>query len=199
MTSKKKSKTKVDELKDALDKRKQAARNVPARDKVDKEDSGNLEHLTSQIKAAETEAKDHYDKLLRMMAELDNYKKRSEREKQEVVKYSNEQLVTELLPVLDDLDRVLEHVPEGASKELVDFVEGVQLVSKHFLGTLEKYGLKEIQAAGEKFNPEYHEAVAHLPSSDTPADHVMDVHRKGYLLNERVIRAAMVSVSKGNE
>jgi len=175
------------------------AKNIPTGKEASGKGSGNLEHLTSQIKAAETEAKDHYDKLLRMMAELDNYKKRSEREKQEVVKYSNEQLVTDLLPVLDDLDRVLEHVPEGASKELVDFVEGVQLVSKHFSGTLEKYGLREIQAAGEKFNPEYHEAVAHLPSPDVGADHVMEVHRKGYLLNERVIRAAMVSVSKGDE
>lgn len=199
MTSKRKSISKVEELKDALEKRKKSAKNVSTEKGKIEDGSSNLEHLTSQIKAAETEAKDHYDKLLRMMAELDNFKKRSEREKQEVVKYSNEQLVTDLLPALDDLDRVLEHVPEGASKELVDFVQGVQLVSKHFLGTLEKYGLKEIRSDGEKFNPECHEAVAHLPNPDIQADHVIEVHRKGYMLNERVIRAAMVSVSKGNE
>ena len=175
MTAKKKPHTKVDELKEALKKKKEA----------------------DQPSAAEEEAKDNYDKLLRVMAELDNFKKRSDREKQELVKYSNEKLITDLLPVLDDLDRVFGHVPEGASKELVDFVDGVKLVNKHFRGTLEKYGLKLIKTDGEKFNPELHEAVAHLPSDDVDPDYIIEEHRKGYVLNGRVIRAAMVSVSKG--
>lgn len=186
--TKKKTKTKVDELKDALDKKKAKV----------KEGAG-LEKLTSQLTTAEEEAKAHYDKLLRAMAELDNFKKRTEREKSEALKYSNEQIITDLLPVLDDLDRVLEHLPEGASKELHDFVSGVQLVAKTFVSVLGKFGLSEIKSEGEKFNPEFHEAVAHIPSADIPSDNIVEVHRKGYILHDRVIRAAMVSVSRGVE
>lgn len=194
MTAKKKPQTKVDELKEVLKKKKEVEKKKGGENE---EASGGFEGLASQLKTAEEDAKDHYDKLLRVMAELENFKKRSDREKQELVKYSNEKLVTDLLPVLDDLDRVLEHVPEGASKELKGFVEGVQLVAKHFIGTLGKYGLEEIKTDGEKFNPELHEAVSHIPNEDVDSDYIIEQHRKGYLLNSRVIRAAMVSVSKG--
>lgn len=197
MTSKKKPFSKVEELKSSLEKRKQMDDKKYSAPKAD-EDASDISELSNQIKAVEEEAKTHYDKLLRVMAELDNYKKRSEREKNELVRYSNEQLVTDLLPVLDDLDRVLEHLPHGASEELKHFVSGVQMVAKQFKIALAKYGLKEIKTKKEKFNPEYHEAVAHI-SSDVPADYVANEHRKGYTLNDRVIRAAMVSVSKGSE
>lgn len=192
MTAKKKPQTKVDELKEALKKKSLAAKS-----NVGETPSDNLDELSSQIRSAEEDTKEHYDKLLRVMAELDNFKKRSAREKQDLVKYGNEQLVTDLLPVLDDLDRVLAHVPEGASKELASFVSGVQMVSKHFVGALKKYGLEEIKTDSEKFNPELHEAVAHIPNDGVDADHIIEEHRKGYALNGRVIRAAMVSVSKG--
>lgn len=201
----KRGKTKVDELKEALERRKRhggsdAASGVP--DTKDEKQEGqqediDLDELTNQLSAAEQEAKTHYDKLLRVMAELDNFKKRSNREKQEMIRYGNENLISDLLPVLDDMDRVLEHMPEGASKELIDFVSGVQLVAKQFFTILTKYGLTEIKTTGEKFNPEIHEAVAHPPSDEVEADYIVDVHRKGYMLNDRVIRAAMVSVSKG--
>lgn len=190
MTAKKRPHTKVDELKEVLKKKKES-------EQAPEDEAGDFEELSDQLKTAEEEAKAHYDKLLRVMAELDNYKKRSEKEKRELVKYSNEKLVTDLLPVLDDLDRVLEHLPKGASKELHDFVSGVQLVSKHFLATLKKYGLEEIETEGEKFNPELHEAVSHIPHDEVESDHIIEQHRKGYMLNGRVIRAAMVSVSKG--
>lgn len=214
-----KIRTKVDELKDALEKVKglenlekgrsregQKVKEARGRGAVDAEKSRaeerkagaqELDELTSQLTTAEEEAKAHYDKLLRVTAELDNFKKRSVRERQELVKFSNEQLITELLPVADALDKVLEHLPEGASKDLTDFVVGVQLVAKQFLTVLNKYGLEEIKAAGEKFNPEFHEAVAHVPSDCVGNDFIVEVHRKGYMLNSRVIRAAMVSVSKG--
>lgn len=190
-----KKKTKVDELKEALDKRKK----IEDRKEAEKrERSGDLDGFAKELESAEEEAKVHYDKLLRVMAEFDNFKKRSERERQEVVKFSNERLISELLPVLDDMDRVLEHVPEGASKELFDFVSGVELVAKHFLGVLTKFGLVEVKTDGEKFNPEFHEAVAHVESGEVETDHVIGCHRKGYLLGSRVLRAAMVTVSKGN-
>lgn len=198
MTGKKDPKTKVDELRDVL----QGKKRQEAKDKVQEAAPtapAELEELAKQLTAAEEEVKEHYDKLLRVMAEMENYKKRAEREKQELCKYSNEQLITDLLPVLDGLDKVLEHVPEGASKELLDFVSGVQLVSKQLLCVLGKYGLGVIEASCDKFNPELHEAVLHVPNDKVAADHVVEQHRKGYVLNDRVIRAAMVSVSKGEE
>lgn len=206
MTSKKGPQTKVEKLKEALEKRRQieerksqapggSGRQAPAPEI----EPADLEELTRQLVTAEEEAKAHYDKLLRVMAELDNFKKRSERERREAVKYSNEQLIADLLPVLDDMDRVLDHVPEGASKELLDFVSGVQLAAKQFAGILGKYGLSEVMTEGEKFNPEFHEAMAHISSDKVEPDYIIEQHRKGYLLNDRVIRAAMVSVSKGKE
>lgn len=209
MRDKKEPKTKVDELKEVLAGRRHGAGSGKQEAGSEKQEAGgrkqeagsdkDLEELETQLASAEEEAKTHYDKLLRVVAELDNFKKRTEREKQEIVRYGNEQLVADLLPVLDDLDRVLEHLPHGASKELVDFVSGVQLVAKQLAATLGKYGLKEVAAEGEKFNPEIHEAVAHIPSEEVEPDYVIDVQRKGYFLNDRVIRAAMVSVSKGKE
>lgn len=204
MTSKKEPHTKVDELKQVLE-GKQHRGKAPRRAAPEKacqnvsDEEGMLEELTSQLQFAEEDAKNHYDKMLRTMAELENYKKRTEREKQEVIRYSNESLITDLLPILDDLDRVLDHVPEGASKELVDFVSGVDLVKKHFLTLLDKNRLKEVETKGKKFDPEIHEAVAHVPSDDVEEDHVVETHRKGYILNGRLIRPAMVTVSKGRE
>lgn len=203
MNAKGDPKTKVEELKEALAKRREMGvrkKDAGKRQEVkgkEGEGSEGFDELAKQLSAAEEDAKAHYDKLLRVMAELDNFKKRSDREKQEMVRYSNEQLVKDLLPVLDGLDRVLEHLPQGASKELVDFVSGVQLVAKQLINILDKYGLKEIPSEGERFNPEVHEAVAHLPSNEVEADHIIEVHRKGYILNDRVVRAAMVTVSKG--
>lgn len=200
---KKDPKTKVDELKEMLagKKKPETGSRGPEtgnrRPEAGSRRTEEIDDLAKQLRVTEEEARGHYDKLLRVMAELDNFKKRMEREKQELVRYGNEQLVSDLLPVLDDMDRVLEHVPEGASKELVDFVNGVQMVAKQFLATLCKYGLKEIDSEGKEFNPEFHEAVMHVPHSEVKPDHVVEVHRKGYMLNDRVIRAPMVSVSKG--
>lgn len=207
--NKKDGRTKVDQLKDALEKRRQMAESKIDEQKTidkssekgpasnDKEScSESLDAVSQQLTVAEEEAKVHYDKLLRVMADLDNFKKRSEREKLELSKFSNEQLITALLPVLDDLNRVLEHLPEGASKELMDFVSGVQLVKKQFMTALGKYGLEEIKVDGQKFNPEYHEAVTCVPSDDVESGYIIKGHRQGYILNGRVIRAAMVSVAK---
>ena len=89
-------------------------------------EAGSGEEIEAQIHAAEVEAKEHYDKLLRVMAEFENFKKRQAREREELVRFSNEKLLSQLLPALDDLDRVLDHVPVDASEEVKNFAEGVQ-------------------------------------------------------------------------
>jgi molecular chaperone GrpE len=184
----KKTTTKVDELKEAY-RHRGHGKKARAAERPEKK-------LEEQIRSAEEEAKKHYDKLLRVMAEFENFKKRIQKEKTEHLQYSNEKLLADLLPVLDDFDRVLDHVPEDAPKEVQAIAQGVELVRKNMMTALEKYGLKEIEAMERPFDPAIHEAVATGTSEELGPDTVMDVHRKGYMLNDRLLRPAMVTVAK---
>jgi molecular chaperone GrpE len=154
------------------------------------------DEIEQQLHAAEEEAKNHYDKLLRVMAEFENFKKRIEKEKADHLQYSNEKLVADLLPILDDLDRVLDHIPEESSSEIKAIADGVILVQKNMRSVLEKYGLSEVPALGEQFDPNVHEAIATSQDEDRDDHEVLTVHRKGYKLNERLLRAALVTVNK---
>ncbi|MBN1283574.1 MAG: nucleotide exchange factor GrpE [Proteobacteria bacterium] len=174
----------------------EAKAKAEAEDKAGGENEG--DEIEAQIAAAEREAKEHYDKLLRVMADFDNYKKRQAREREELTRFSNEKLLADLLPALDDLDRVLEHVPIDASKEVRDFEDGVALARRSLASTLEKFGLKEVAALGERFDPAQHEAIATVESESEPGS-VIAVHRKGYWLHDRLLRPAMVTVAKEGE
>jgi molecular chaperone GrpE len=154
------------------------------------------QELETQIRAAEQEAKDHYDKLLRVMAEFENFKKRMEREKTEHLQYSNEKVLADMLPILDDFDRILDHIPKDHSEDVDNLAHGIELVRKNMLAALSKHGLNEVDALGQPFDPNVHEAVSTASSNDAEADTVLEVHRKGYKLGERLLRAAMVTVSK---
>lgn len=197
-----KHKTKVDELRDAL-KKKQATEERPAPAPAPAAGGGKTppeegDALAEQIRAAEEEAKGHYDKLLRVMAEFENFKRRMGKEREEQFKYANEKLLTELLPSLDDLDRVLDHVSPEAPPEAQAIAEGTQLVRKSLLATLERFGLKEVPALGEAFDPSRHEAIAVVESEAHEPNTVMALHRTGYWLGERLLRPAMVTVVKGD-
>lgn len=157
------------------------------------------EDLGTQIHAAEEEARQHYDKLLRVMAEFENFKKRMSKEHEELVRFGNEKLLSELLPALDDLDRVLEHLPVDPSPDVKKFADGVELARRSLKTTLEKFGLAEIKALGEPFDPARHEAIAVVESEAHVANTVMAVHRSGYLLFDRLLRPAMVTVAKAQE
>lgn len=210
---KEKTRTKVDDLKDVFKRKKDAADaanlraekqdevtnesdpNPPANSQ-DSNDGATVDEMADQIRSAEEEAKGHYDKLLRVMAEFDNFKKRMQREREEMIRYGNDKILTEMLSPLDDLDRVLDHIPQEASAEVKTIAEGIELLRKSFKSILEKYGLKEIAAQGEKFDPNCHEAIAMVDSDAHDAGSVMAVHRKGYKLEERLLRPALVSVVK---
>lgn len=202
----KQQKTKVDELRDVLKKKqeagqkaqKQAPQNQPDAEGA-KEKEGGADDLSEQIRAAEEEAKNHYDKLLRVMAEFENFKKRMGKEREDHFKYANEKLLTAILPTLDDFDRVLDHVPPDASPEVRQIAEGVALVQKSLATVLDNFGLKEVPALGEEFDPARHEAIAVVESDSHEPGHVMAIHRKGYWLADRLIRPAMVTVAKAKE
>lgn len=162
------------------------------RTKVSKE----VSHLEKHIKGVEEEAKKNHDKLLRVMAEFENFKKRIEKEKTEHLQYSNEKLLSELLPVLDDFDRILDHIPEDAPEEVRSIADGVEMVRKNMTAVLGKFGLAEVEALGQPFDPSIHEAISTTQNEQGDPDTVIEVHRKGYRMGDRLLRAAMVTVNK---
>lgn len=196
----KETKTKVDELKEVLKKKSEARSKAEEREEIEvtakKEAKNSSEDIEIQIRQAEEEAKNHYDKLLRVMAEFENYKKRIVKEREEQFKFANEKLLTDMLPSIDDLDRVLDHVPLDAPEDVKKIADGVELVRKSLLQVLERYGLKEVKAQNEKFDPVHHEAIATIDSEGHEPGQVVAVHRKGYWLFDRLIRPAMVTVAK---
>jgi molecular chaperone GrpE len=151
--------------------------------------------LETDLAAAAQEAATFKDNLLRLQAEFENYKKRQVKEREESRKSANERLLTVLLPVLDNLERALEHGGEGGSPEKT--LEGIHLVLKQFRESLSQFGVEVIEAEGALFDPHVHEAMSRVETDGDPPDGtVVEVYQRGYLLNGRILRAAMVGVAK---
>jgi molecular chaperone GrpE len=152
-----------------------------------------LERLRQQLEAKEIEAKENYDRFLRQVAEVENLKKRMAREKTEAIRYANESLIRDLLPILDNLERAVDHAKGGNGKPLQ---EGVEMVLKGLLDVLNKHGVTQISAKGESFDPEKHEAIAQVESEEHEPNTVVEEHHKGYFLLDRLLRPSLVSVAK---
>ena len=154
------------------------------------------EHVEQEAQQAQQEQEDAAaevdDRLLRLAADFDNYKKRAARERQEYVAFANERLLKELLPILDDLERALDAAEEHQEAQLE---EGVRLVHRSLAGLLERQGVKEIATEGA-FDPHVHEALLAQPSEDAESGAVIDVVQKGYTLGDRVVRPARVIVAE---
>ena len=153
-----------------------------------------LESLRQQLGAKEDEARTTYERLLRQAAELENFKKRSIREREESIRFANETLIRDLLPIIDNLERAVAHAQGGGNGR--PLVEGVEMVIRGLLDVLNKYGVTQIQAMGQPFDPVKHEAMAQVESADHEPNTVVEEHHKGYLLHSRLLRPALVSVSK---
>ena len=151
--------------------------------------------LEKELETTEFELKDTYDRLLRVSAEFENYKKRTTRETDEFRKYANETLVSALLPIVDNLERAICACGENQSNQ-TSLLEGVCLTHAEILKVLEKFNVAAIDAVGLPFDPNYHEAVMQEPSEDHPDNTVVKELQKGYLMHTRLIRPAMVVVSK---
>ncbi|MCE5312316.1 MAG: nucleotide exchange factor GrpE [Nitrospiraceae bacterium] len=138
------------------------------------------------------EAKDKY---LRLYAEFENYKKKALKDREELIKYSNESLVYELLSVIDNLEMALKHIGDenGALETLK---KGVENTHRELLRTLEKSGLKEIEASEKTFDPAYHHAMSTEENADLEPDTVVEEFRKGYMYKDKVLRPSLVKVSK---
>ncbi len=154
-----------------------------------------LEQLKADKEAVEAELKEHWERILRLQAEQENLRKRSQRELENAHKYGIEKFAAELLPVKDSLELGLAAAGDEAG-EAEKIREGMELTLRMFSDVLEKFGVEEINPKGEKFNPEHHQAMSIQESADVEPNTVIEVMQKGYLLNGRLIRPAMVVVSK---
>jgi len=152
------------------------------------------EELQKELEAKDAVIKGLQGKMLYLQAEFENFKKLKAKEKQEVLKFGNETLLQELIPVLDNMERALEHSAHADDVKAIE--EGVRITLNQFLKVLDKAGVERIEAVGQKFDPNVHEALYQEERDDMEPDTVVSEVQKGYLLNGRVVRPARVSVSK---
>jgi molecular chaperone GrpE len=155
------------------------------------------EDLEARLKEKEKEAADNYDKYVRVVAELDNFRKRTAKEKSDLLKYGTENLLRDILPMVDNLDRALKHA-EG-SCDFEAFKKGLELLRSQLACSLEKHGLEPIDCSKAFFDPNFHEAMLQVPSETHEDNQVVDELEKGYLLHGRLLRPAKVSVCKKNK
>jgi molecular chaperone GrpE len=148
------------------------------------------------LAAAKKEAADNLDRYLRAVADLENFRRRTVRDKEELRLFAASKLLEELLPSLDNLGLALTAARQPKA-DLKALAGGVELVQQQLKGVLASHGLKEINPAGQTFDPHQHEALSHQPSPDVKAEHVLTVVRTGYTLNGRLIRPASVIISSG--
>jgi molecular chaperone GrpE len=149
-----------------------------------------VERLRAELDRAAAKAREEHDRLLRSAADLENYRKRAAREREEIQRFGLERLVKDLLPVVDDLDRALAATPPGDP-----LAEGVRLVRASFERALGRHGVVGFSALGEPFDPALHEALVQIPSADAAPGTVVLEHARGFKLNDRLVRPAMVGVA----
>lgn len=150
--------------------------------------------LAARLEKAETEAAENYDRYLRAVAELENYKKRSVREKADTIKYGNETLLRDILPLMDSVDRAIDHACN--SDDFEAFRTGLDMLRQQLISCLAKHGVEQIEAVGKEFDPNFHEAMMQVEGEKGQHNRVAEEFETGYLLNGRLLRPSKVSVLK---
>jgi molecular chaperone GrpE len=153
-----------------------------------------IEELKKMLESKEKELKEHHDRLLRLAADFENYKKRAARDKEDWTKFANEELIRAILPFIDNLERAVNHAEKVVDTGVL--IEGVRLTLQQILQTLNKFGLSSFQSVGKPFDPTVHEAMLVVETNQHEPNQVVEEFQKGYLLNDRLLRPATVSVSK---
>lgn len=147
-----------------------------------------------QLEEKQKEAAANYDKYLRAVADLDNYKKRAARERADYIKYANENILKDLLSVLDNMERAREHA--AGSRDFDSFLEGLDLIQGQFKDLLARYGVETVETKDREFDPNVHEAVMRVQGTAENNNKIVEEFERGYILNGRLLRPAKVSVAK---
>lgn len=154
--------------------------------------SKEIEELRQKLSDKENECQSYVDLLKRTMADFDNFRKRTQKEKETIYTDGFVDAIKELLPVLDNLERAVAHVGDNESSPLV---EGIQMTLKLFKDTLQKMGVEEIKSEGEKFDPNYHNAIMHVQDENYDENIIVEVFQKGYKYKDKIIRYSLVKVA----
>jgi len=154
-----------------------------------------LTELKNAIEAARTEASNNWDLYLRERADLENARKRHQRDKEDALRFANDRLLKEMIPVLDNLERAVDHA-EQDKDDNQGLLEGVNMTINQFRKALEDFGVKPINAIGTDFDPNLHQAMGQVESADQPVNTVVTEFQKGYLLHDRLLRPSLVMVAK---
>ncbi len=161
---------------------------------VDPVPENGTEGLAEELDAAREEARNNQELYLRALAEMDNLRKRNQREKEDIAKFGNENILREILPVIDNLERAVEHASDQS--EGTGLLEGVEMTLGQFSSVLQKFGVEPLSSLGEVFDPAHHQAMGQMETAEVPINHVVQEMQKGYLLNNRLLRPALVMVAK---
>ncbi len=155
---------------------------------------GEIADLHKKVEQLQADANASQDQYLRTMADMDNLRKRTQREKEDLAKFANENILREILPVIDNLERAVEHA--GQAENSSSLFEGVQMTLTQFEQLLNKFGVEVVDAMGQIFDPAYHQAMGQLESEEHPVNTVIQQMQKGYQLNGRLLRPAFVMLAK---
>ena len=165
-------------------------------EKKNKKENKALKHLEEENHKLKNDLKESSEKVLRLAAEMQNYKKRNETEKSNMLKYANEDLAKSLLPILDNFERAIKLDDNDLSDEVSKFLSGFKMIYGSFVNVLNNIEVKEIECDGLEFDPVYHQAVLTEKDETKPSGVILEVLQKGYMYKDKVIRPAMVKVNE---
>lgn len=166
------------------------------KNKKEVKENKELKHLEEENHKLKNDLKESSEKVLRLAAEMQNYKKRNETEKSNMLKYANEDLAKSLLPILDNFERAIRLDDNDLSDEVSKFLSGFKMIYGSFVNVLNNIEVKEIECDGLEFDPVYHQAVLTEKDETKPSGVILEVLRKGYMYKDKVIRPAMVKVNE---
>lgn len=156
------------------------------------------DELVQQLGDVELKANQYWDQILRMKADAENIERRNKRALESAHKFALEKFAHELLPIIDSLELCISTTPEHLAKEAVTVIDGVQLTLKMFYAAMEKFNIKQVNPLGQPFNPEFEQAISVQSDASVAPGTVVHVLQKGYTLNDRVLRPALVTVAKAD-
>jgi molecular chaperone GrpE len=187
------------ELEEALREAAQAVEARPQAPKPEHRAEPENPEAAARIEDLSAELVETKDRLIRLTADFENFRRRAQREREEAVRYGTQNLFKDLLTTVDNLERAIDHARKGTGADLENLLQGVELVQKGLLGLMARHGVVEVEALGKPFDPAHHEAMAQTPDASVAPNTVLEVLQKGYRLRDRLLRPARVIVARPAE